>query len=147
MLQRIDWYLNRITMYRLVLYLLLALVGVAFCYSLLGLLPFNPWFLLANAAFLVAACWLLNAVFAAIFETPPAAESSYLTALILALIISPAAPSADVWFLFFASGIAMLAASMLAGLLWDRLGAAATFYAGAVFSVVALLILALRGRR
>lgn len=40
------------------------------------------------------------------------------------------------------SGIAMLAASILAGLLWDRLGASATFYAGAVFCVLALIGLA-----
>ncbi|MBS0364213.1 MAG: MFS transporter [Proteobacteria bacterium] len=37
------------------------------------------------------------------------------------------------------SGIAMLIASVLAGLLWDRLGASFTFYAGAVFAGVALL--------
>jgi MFS family permease len=37
------------------------------------------------------------------------------------------------------SGIAMLVASGLAGLLWDRLGASFTFYAGAVFSLIALL--------
>lgn len=36
------------------------------------------------------------------------------------------------------SGIAMLAASMVAGLLWDQMGASATFYAGAVFSMLAL---------
>lgn len=36
------------------------------------------------------------------------------------------------------SGIAMLAASMVAGLLWDQLGASATFYAGALFSLLAL---------
>ena len=35
------------------------------------------------------------------------------------------------------SGLAMLLASVLAGLLWDRLGASFTFYAGAVFCVVA----------
>jgi MFS family permease len=35
-------------------------------------------------------------------------------------------------------GIAMLAASALAGLLWDRLGASFTFYTGAVFCVLAL---------
>lgn len=39
------------------------------------------------------------------------------------------------------SGIAMLAASALAGLLWDRFGAASTFYAGAAFCVVALACL------
>jgi predicted MFS family arabinose efflux permease len=37
------------------------------------------------------------------------------------------------------SGIAMLLASVLAGLLWDRLGASTTFVAGAVFSTLALL--------
>ncbi len=40
------------------------------------------------------------------------------------------------------SGMAMLLASALAGLLWDRLGAAFTFGAGAVFSAAALLLLA-----
>ncbi len=44
------------------------------------------------------------------------------------------------------SGIAMLVASVVAGLLWDRLGAEFTFYAGAVFCGIALLVLA-RGRR
>jgi MFS family permease len=40
------------------------------------------------------------------------------------------------------SGIAMLAASVVAGLLWDRLGAPATFCAGAGFCALALLALA-----
>jgi MFS family permease len=42
------------------------------------------------------------------------------------------------------SGIAMLAASVVAGLLWDRLGAAFTFYAGATFAALALVVLLLR---
>lgn len=37
------------------------------------------------------------------------------------------------------SGVAMLIASVVAGLLWDRLGASATFYAGAAFCLVALI--------
>ena len=40
------------------------------------------------------------------------------------------------------SGIAMLIASVVAGLLWDRLGASFTFYAGAGFCVLALIGLA-----
>jgi MFS family permease len=44
------------------------------------------------------------------------------------------------------SGLAMLAASVLAGLLWDRLGAAATFQAGAIFCALALSVMALRRR-
>lgn len=39
-------------------------------------------------------------------------------------------------------GVAMLAASVLAGLLWDRLGPASTFYAGALFGLLALAGLA-----
>ena len=37
------------------------------------------------------------------------------------------------------SGVALLVASIVAGLLWDQLGASFTFYAGAVFSGIALL--------
>lgn len=40
------------------------------------------------------------------------------------------------------SGIAMLLASVVAGLLWDQLGAPVTFYAGATFCTLALLGLA-----
>ena len=40
------------------------------------------------------------------------------------------------------SGIVMLPASVVAGLLWDQLGASVTFYAGAVFCVIALIGLA-----
>jgi predicted MFS family arabinose efflux permease len=35
----------------------------------------------------------------------------------------------------------MLVASVTAGLVWDRLGAASTFHVGAAFSVLALLAL------
>jgi predicted MFS family arabinose efflux permease len=39
-----------------------------------------------------------------------------------------------------ASGISMLVASVLAGLLWDRYSPSATFIAGALFSVIALVV-------
>ncbi|HEX6375067.1 MAG TPA: MFS transporter [Allosphingosinicella sp.] len=46
-----------------------------------------------------------------------------------------------------AGGIAMLAASVAAGLLWDRIGPAATFLAGAAFALAAALaLLAARGQ-
>jgi MFS family permease len=50
-------------------------------------------------------------------------------------------------FFNLASGVALLLASALAGLLWDRVGAAPTFLAGAGFCVIALLALAWRGVR
>ena len=70
---------------------------------------------------------------------------------LLATMVAATAPAhlRGTAFGFFnlASGIAMLVASVLAGLLWDRLGPGVTFYAGAIFSTAALLMLALRSRR
>jgi MFS family permease len=43
-------------------------------------------------------------------------------------------------------GLALLAASVLAGWLWDQFGASFTFYAGAVFAAMALAGLAWRPR-
>ena len=64
---------------------------------------------------------------------------------LLATMVADTAPAQlrGTAFGFFnlASGIAMLVASALAGLLWDSLGAAATFYAGAAFSLAALILL------
>jgi MFS family permease len=45
------------------------------------------------------------------------------------------------------SGITMLVASVLAGLLWDRFGPAGTFVAGAAFSLISLVGLAFAGRQ
>lgn len=42
------------------------------------------------------------------------------------------------------SGLAMLLASVIAGLLWDAAGAPATFYAGAMFALLTWLILLIR---
>ncbi len=44
------------------------------------------------------------------------------------------------------SGLTLLAASVIAGLLWDSLGAAFTFHAGAGFCALTLLVLLVRGR-
>lgn len=65
---------------------------------------------------------------------------------LLARMVADAAP-ADLrgtayGFFNLVSGLAMLLASVLAGLLWDRFGAAFTFYAGAVFCMIALIGLA-----
>jgi len=49
-------------------------------------------------------------------------------------------------FFSLASGGAMLIASVLAGVLWDKLGPASAFYAGAAFSMLALVMLLPRGR-
>lgn len=45
------------------------------------------------------------------------------------------------------SGVALLVASVVAGVLWDTLGSRATFYAGAIFSVLAMLGIVWRYRQ
>ena len=44
------------------------------------------------------------------------------------------------------SGIALLAASIIAGALWGMIGPAGTFYAGALFTAIALALLPLARR-
>lgn len=65
---------------------------------------------------------------------------------LLATMVADSAPTdlrgTAYGFFNLVSGLAMLLASVLAGLLWDRLGASFTFYAGATFCVVALVGLA-----
>ena len=67
---------------------------------------------------------------------------------LLAAMVADAAP-ADLrgtayGFFNLVSGIALLAASVIAGFLWQRIGAPATFYAGAGFCVLTLIGLAWR---
>lgn len=68
---------------------------------------------------------------------------------LLATMVADAAPvdlrGTAYGFFNLVSGIAMLLASALAGLLWDQLGASFTFLAGGIFSVLALLALAAAG--
>ncbi|OGE19475.1 hypothetical protein A3D83_01680 [Candidatus Daviesbacteria bacterium RIFCSPHIGHO2_02_FULL_41_10] len=91
-----DNFLSNTTMYRLVLYVLVAFLAVAVALSALGILPFNPVAIVFSAAFLIAVCWVANTLFARIFRAQTNLESVYITALILALIMTPAHTFQDV---------------------------------------------------
>lgn len=107
MFKFIDSLLDRITMYRLVLYILIAWVIAAVAFSAVGILPYDPFAMLLSTAFLIAACWVTNKVFAKVFNVPANVESVYISALILALIINPIKGWNDLWFLGWASVLAM----------------------------------------
>jgi predicted MFS family arabinose efflux permease len=70
---------------------------------------------------------------------------------LLAVMVAQSAPASlkgTAFGLFnLVAGTAMLAASVVAGVLWERVGAAATFYAGAAFSVLAAVLIVGRMRR
>ncbi|WP_027169486.1 RnfABCDGE type electron transport complex subunit D [Mesorhizobium sp. WSM3224] len=91
MIKTLDRLLDHITMYRLVLYYLVALLSAAFVLGFLSLVPHRPIELAFTTALVLATCWIANKVFARIFEVPANSESVYITALILALILDPVA--------------------------------------------------------
>ena len=106
MITRVDDFLDRITMYRLVLYVLIGLIATAAVLSVLTLLPFSPLALLISTLFLVIMCWAANSLLAHVFAAPTNVESAYITALILALIIDPAKSPNDFLFLGWAAILA-----------------------------------------
>jgi ferredoxin-NADP reductase len=114
MLKAIDNLLNRITMYRLVLYYLTFLLGAAFLLSITGLMNYDVYSLLFSIGFLIAVCWLTNWIFARTFRVVPNVESVYISALILALIINPIQSFNDLWFLGWAGVLAMASKYILA---------------------------------
>lgn len=89
----VDDVLNRITMYRLVLYYLTGLLVVALLLTTVGILPYAPLALLFTTLVLLLICAATNYVFATVFEAIPNVESVYITAFILALLITPVAPT------------------------------------------------------
>lgn len=94
-------------MYRLVLFLLIGMIGIAFILASFHLLAFSPLALLASSLFLVIMCWAMNTIFASVFKVPTNIESASITALILALIIDPAQSPIDIQFLGWAAILAM----------------------------------------
>ncbi len=107
MLNLVDTLLNRITMYRLALYYLIFLLGAAVSLSVFRILAYDPISLLFTIGFLLAACATTNWVFARTFGVPANTESAYISALILALVITPIQSFNDLWFLGWAAILAM----------------------------------------
>jgi ferredoxin-NADP reductase/Na+-transporting NADH:ubiquinone oxidoreductase subunit NqrB len=89
MLKYIDKFLNSITMYRLVLYTLISWLIIAGILGAFGKLPFTPQALLYSVLVLIVVSWITDNLFVRVFNSQPNSESTWITALILALIISP----------------------------------------------------------
>lgn len=89
----IDTFLDRTTMYRLVLYYLVALLAAAFAASFFGLVPVDPTALAFTSVVIAAVAYASNRIFCLVFRTPANLESSWITALILILIMSPVTAS------------------------------------------------------
>lgn len=82
----IDKFLNSLTMYKLTLYYLFALIGLASVLSFLKILPYNGIDILLSTIIAIAACYTANLVFSNIFKAVTNVESVFITALIIVLI-------------------------------------------------------------
>ncbi len=89
MLNFIDTFLNKTTMYRLVLYVLVFLFTSSLLLSFLKFLPYAPVDIIISGAFILFISWITNIIFAKVFEAPANVESVYISALILFCIITP----------------------------------------------------------
>ena len=109
MLNFVDKLLDKITMYKLLLYYLIGLLVIAVFLSATGVLHFGVGAIILSTVILVVSCWIINKVFAEIFHAPTNVESVYITALILALIIAPMTSHTilNITFLLAAAGLAM----------------------------------------
>ena len=114
MLKSLDYFLDRITMYRLVLYILIVLVGIACFFAFFQLVPYSPITILSSALVLSGVGWIANTLFSRIFHAPTNVESVFITALILTLIMSPAQSFADLPILLLVVVLAMLSKFVLA---------------------------------
>ncbi len=95
----VDRFLNRITMYRLVLYVLISFLVFAGVVSIFGFLSFSPIYLAWSVALILVISLVSNIIFAKIFDAPCNSESTYISALILALILAPPTSFVDLNFL------------------------------------------------
>jgi len=88
-LSLVDRLVDRITMYRLVLYYLLALLAGAFVLGMFKIIAVDPTALAFSAVTITFFAWAANSLFARVFGAVPNIESVYITALILVLILDP----------------------------------------------------------
>ncbi|MDB5194990.1 MAG: hypothetical protein JWO84_174 [Parcubacteria group bacterium] len=98
----IDSILNRITMYRVALYYLIALLLLAGALGFFHVLPYSPLAIAFSVAVLIGSSWVTNLIFAKAWRAVPSSASLYITALILALIVTPVAPTDIAGALFLA---------------------------------------------
>jgi glycine betaine catabolism B len=103
----LDALLDRVTMYRLLVYVLAGYLVIAFLLASVRALPFPPLALLGSVGFLMIMCWAANVLLSRILAVPTNNESALITALILALILDPASSDAGWQFLGWAALLAI----------------------------------------
>lgn len=86
----IDDILNRITMYRLVVYALVGYVGLGIVLAFLGKLSPTPTEMIISLGLVLVPAYAVDKGFGRLFRTPTNSESWLITGLIIFLIVQPA---------------------------------------------------------
>lgn len=87
----VDGLIDGLTSYKLVLYFLITLLGWAVILSFGNHIPFHWFDIILSSLFIVTVCRLSGELFSRILNIARNFDSDYITGLILALILSPAA--------------------------------------------------------
>lgn len=108
----LDGLLDKLTSYRLILYTLYILLAYSLILSIKGDVAFTWYQLVRSVIWLVLVCKTSNIFYSRVFKIPRNTESDLITALILALILTPAATVNDAIALT-AAGFAAMAAKYI----------------------------------
>lgn len=131
----VDRFNDKLTSYRLMLYFLLTLLGWAVAGSFLNEIPFSWHAILVSAGWLLLVCWVTNKLLAKFLDIPANKESDLISALILALILSPPKTTRD-FAVLAAAGMAAMASKYIITLYKSHVfnpAALGAFIAGEIF--------------
>ncbi len=113
MLEALDKLLDRVTMYRLLIYYLVGLLVVAVGFSAAGKLNYSPVAIAGLSLYIFVVAWVTNKMFAWFLDIAGNSDSTLITALILALIISPTTDRFNFLFITAATGLAIASKYLL----------------------------------
>ncbi len=102
MLNYIDNQLNKITMYRLVMYYLIAILAYSVILGNMGYIRYDSLYIVISVLYITFFSWVTNFLFSKILKAPVNMESVYITALILSFVITPMKSLFDINFFWFA---------------------------------------------
>jgi glycine betaine catabolism B len=91
----LTFWLQKTTMYRLMLHIMLVLLLAAVFLSAAGILPYDARSITLQVIFLTGICWGSNAIIARALNIQPNTESSLITGLILTALAGPLALPRD----------------------------------------------------
>lgn len=96
-IRSLDAYINRTTMYRILVYSLVSILACGFFASVFGQTSFPPTSLALSIGILIVATFGTNALLSRALEIPSNHGSTFITALILACVTQPPETMARMW--------------------------------------------------